>query len=107
MSDPTTVTQTGIKDDNVAASSVIDEEVSFEIAAYPNPVDGILNVSVRGIEEVDAALYIMDLSGKLISIQEMKTTAVTVDMSSYASGTYMIRYKDVQGRTGSLKITRK
>jgi len=36
----------------------------------------------------------------------MTTSSTTVDMTGYASGMYLIRYKDAEGRTGTIKITK-
>jgi len=82
----------------------IDEQ--FELAAYPNPVTNLLTINVRGIEEVNATIQVMDFNGRLVAMKAMTTTSTTVDMTGYASGMYLIRYKDAEGRTGTIKITK-
>ncbi|RYZ52616.1 MAG: T9SS type A sorting domain-containing protein [Sphingobacteriales bacterium] len=95
-----------MREESGTTSTGVDDVLSFELSAYPNPVSGMLNIGVRGIETVDAVLHVMDFHGKLISVMEMKQSSVSIDMSSYASGIYLIRYKDAEGRTGTLKITK-
>jgi len=103
----TTVTQTGIKEEaGVTSNPTATEEAVFELAAYPNPVSGVLTINVRGIEEVSATVQVMDFNGRVVAMKEMTTTSTTVDMTGYASGMYLIRYKDAEGRTGTIKINK-
>ncbi len=99
----TVVTQTGVKEETGTTNST---EMSFELSAYPNPVNDLLTVNVRGIENVDATIQVMDFNGRLVSHKEMKQASTTVDMTGFASGVYLIRYKDNDGRTGTIKVTK-
>ena len=103
----TTVTQTGVKEEaGVTSNPTATEEAVFELAAYPNPVSVVLTINVRGIEEVNATVQVMDFNGRVIAMKEMTTSSTTVDMTGYASGMYLIRYKDAEGRIGTIKITK-
>ena len=107
MSAATTVTQTGIKEEaGLTSNPTATEEAVFELAAYPNPVSGVLTINVRGIEEVNATVQVMDFNGRVVAMKEMTTSSTTVDMTGYASGMYLIRYKDAEGRTGTVKINK-
>ena len=67
------------------------DSVEVKWKFYPNPTNVIINiVSSKEIKE----LYISDLSGKVLKvIQDIKPeTVVTVDLSEYATGIYLIRY---------------
>ena len=58
---------------------------------YPNPTHGILNIKAS----VDIPeLYITDLSGKVLHVVQniQQQEVVQVDLSSYATGIYLIRY---------------
>jgi len=58
---------------------------------YPNPTRGIVNIEAS----VDIPeLYISDLSGKVLQVVKdiRQQRAVQVDLSSYATGIYLIRY---------------
>lgn len=60
---------------------------------YPNPTNGIVNITADiDIEE----LYITDLSGKVLQIVKKleKGRIHRVDLSNYATGIYLIRYPD-------------
>ena len=103
----TTVTQTSAKEEaGLISNPTATEEALFELAAYPNPVSGVLTINVRGIEEVNATVQVMDFNGRVIAMKEMTTSSTTVDMTGYASGMYLIRYKDAEGRTGTIKINK-
>ena len=58
---------------------------------YPNPTRGIVNIEASvDIKE----LYVTDLSGKVLQVlNDINSEAkVQVDLGSYASGIYLIRY---------------
>ena len=58
---------------------------------YPNPTPGILNIKAS----VDIPeLYITDLSGKVLHVVKnvQQQEVVKIDLSSYATGVYLIRY---------------
>lgn len=109
VSPAVTVNQSTVKEEEGTTSNPAGTEQAsevFELSAFPNPVSGILNVNVRGIEQVDAVLHVMDMNGRLISVKEMHEASATIDMSSYAQGMYLVRYKDASGRTGTIKVSK-
>jgi hypothetical protein len=75
-------------------SSVVDDPnkpVDVTWNYYPNPTRGIVNIKAS----VDIPeLYITDLSGKVLKVvKDIKAqNVVQVDLSSYATGIYLIRY---------------
>ena len=81
-------------------------ETVFEMTAYPNPVNDVLTVKVSGIENVDGMIQVMDINGKLIISKALRQAQGDINMSGEATGTYFIRYKDNEGRTGTLKVVK-
>lgn len=61
-----------------------------EMSLYPNPTSGIVRVFGKGIND----LSIMDFSGRMIELDSRiissSKTSVTLDLSSLASGVYLI-----------------
>lgn len=58
---------------------------------YPNPTNGIVNIIANvDIEE----LYLTDLTGKVLQIIKKieKNRAVQIDLSTYVTGIYLLRY---------------
>lgn len=64
---------------------------SIKWSYYPNPTNGIVNI----VAEVDIPeLYVTDLSGKVLQVLNNleKDRVVQIDLSTYATGIYLIRY---------------
>lgn len=59
------------------------------VVVYPNPTDGQFRIenSEMTIERVE----VYDVYGKLMNMVEVKDTQVTMNISSYAAGTYFVR----------------
>ena len=89
------------------------------LSAYPNPVGDLLNITVSGIEEINGTIQVMDALGKVVksfSCKEDANQTTTNNQQSnincqlstvnWSSGVYLVRYKDDQGRTGTLKVVK-
>ena len=95
------VTQLGVKE-AVALTSSND----WHMTAYPNPTSNYIQLAIEGIENIKATVQVMDFNGRVVAMKEMTTSSTTVDMTGFASGVYLIRYKDAEGRTGAIKINK-
>lgn len=58
----------------------------FEWSIYPNPTTNILNI--KGIDDQVQSIQIIDLTGKICGDY---TTTLTIDVSQFNSGTYILR----------------
>ena len=116
VSATTIVTQTTPK---VVQSTSTFNEQNFVLSAYPNPVGDLLNITVSGIEEINGTIQVMDALGKVVksfSCKEDANQTTTNNQQSnincqlstvnWSSGVYLVRYKDDQGRTGTLKVVK-
>jgi hypothetical protein len=101
-SSPTTVVQLLPKITN----GVTNINGEFELSAYPNPVSDVLTITVVGLDEVNGTIQLMDFSGKLILNKAMNEPTLLLEMKDLSSGIYFIRYKDDEGRTGTLKVVK-
>jgi hypothetical protein len=76
---------------------VPENDLTHEIAIFPNPSSGLTTVELSGAVNNDASLEILDLTGRLIHSEKMNATAnfaeSFVDVSSYKSGTYLVKIK--------------
>ncbi len=97
-------TVSGLRPAAESAAQILDG--NFEITAYPNPVSNMLTIAVNGIEAVHAKVQLMDITGKLLAEKAMTETTLSIDMSSYANGMYMLRFADDNGAQGNLRITK-
>lgn len=102
---PTTITQTTVKE-TVALTSENSHSLneSFEMVAYPNPVSEMLTINIRGIETVNALIQVMDFNGRIVLTKEISDSNINLDLSKFAAGMYLVRYKDNEGRAATLKV---
>jgi hypothetical protein len=74
------------------------------MAAYPNPVKDILDIRVNAIQAANVQMTVYDMVGNVISTQNVQVNIgennMTQNVSSYASGVYMIVMQ-----TGSSRAT--
>ncbi|MCK8479603.1 S8 family serine peptidase [Psychroserpens algicola] len=70
----------------------LQEDVFFEFKAFPNPVDDILNIQIPLTNEL-TTLRVYDTLGKLILEQIMTTSSNQIDVSSMASGFYVMSFQ--------------
>lgn len=67
-------------------STGVDEATETPVWVFPNPVSDRL--TLRGLFPASVELY--DLTGRLLLTQTMKGTEISLDLSKYPSGTYLI-----------------
>jgi hypothetical protein len=76
---------------------VPENDLTHEIAIFPNPSSGLTTVEVSGAVNNNASLEILDLTGRLIHSEKMNASAdfaeSFVDVSSYKLGTYLVKIK--------------
>ncbi len=72
------------------------------ISIYPNPARNQMNVNLTNISDALEKLAVYDLSGRLLSTQiysgNVRTLTETIDISSFASGIYLIEVTTGTGR---------
>lgn len=76
--------------------SSIDQAQSLNLSLYPNPAT--TSITVEGLEG-DRTLYLYSLDGRLSFMQRLAGHNATIDVSSLARGTYVVRIDGQQPRT--------
>lgn len=73
--------------------------------AFPNPVVNTLTIPLNGVDGT-GTLNIVDLSGKLISTQQVNLSAskLLVDVSSIANGMYVFNLKLENGKSSTFNV---
>ena len=74
---------------------------SFDATIFPNPSDGILNISVKNSEEY-YDLEVLDVTGRLLQLSDKNIESSELDLSAYDSGIYFIRITNVEKSRNSL-----
>ncbi len=77
----------------------VEDVTAAVVAVYPNPTSGILKVSGTVANQM---IKITDITGSVKGSCKTQEGTTTIDLSSYAKGTYLIQYNDK-----SYKVIRK
>lgn len=67
-----------------------------DIKLYPNPNSGIFTLDMSSMPNITGSYTVYDITGKAIRKKDIDTSAstdVTIDISEFASGTYLINIK--------------
>ena len=81
----------------------------FTVSAYPNPVQGKLNIVNTSTENIAFSMYMYDATGKIILQKDNaeKAKTASIDMTPLAAGLYFLEVKDTNGLTiETLSITK-
>ena len=73
-------------------STLSTEELKLQssIRVFPNPTTYLVNVDLSQLPQGEYQLYLMDLSGKVVYKQSTTATSSQLDMSTFATGTYVL-----------------
>jgi hypothetical protein len=63
-----------------------------EIIIYPNPGNGVFQVTMAGSHNGQNSIEVYDVHGKLISVNLIQNNTAEVNISSHPQGLYFIRY---------------
>ncbi len=108
MSAALVVTQTGAKESLGVTSSGSDgfSDGHFAFSAFPNPAGDHVTVRTNGAVSQRAVVQVMTVAGAAVKEVEMKDAQTEIDLSGFASGVYLIRYKDAEGHTGMVRLVK-
>jgi hypothetical protein len=89
------------------------KEQADEFSIYPNPNDGSFTLNFPPVseeemeqgEEAENDVYIFDVMGKIVFEKKQATgKAITIDLSAYPKGIYMVRVVDEDGNGKVKKV---
>jgi IgGFc binding protein/Secretion system C-terminal sorting domain len=89
-------------------TSVMDRIDDGIITIYPNPSDGVINISSNDQSYRLSSIWITDLQGKSIySLENINQSSKEINLSNIVSGTYIIEIKTNKGTmTSKLTLTK-
>lgn len=85
------------KGDTSISASIKETNVVAAFSIFPNPTKGIINIDLRENILDHATVKIIDLLGKTIYSQKVKSKKVTLNLNSYAKGIYLIKFSNELG----------
>ena len=62
------------------------------VSIYPNPTNGLVTIETKNA--ASGTIEIMDLSGKIIFTETIKSSVSEINMSAYATGVYFVKVKN-------------
>jgi hypothetical protein len=75
-----------------------------EVKVFPNPADQQLNVSFNALQNVDLNIYLADVSGRIVKVQNYAShqgeNSLTFDLDNVSNGIYFL---NIQGEQSSLR----
>ena len=86
---------------NVNACTGINESIASLISVYPNPSNGVLNITLTAELSKNASLEVYDALGKLVVKQVLDNALNTINMSNLDNGIYTFK---VLNNTNTVKI---
>lgn len=66
----------------------------FAISVYPNPTSGLVNVKLLANYPSIGTITTYNIIGNKISAKRVTSTNMSVDLSNYAPGIYLVKYAD-------------
>ena len=70
--------------------SIEEKNISQYIRIHPNPTNGMIEIKSNNLNIKQIELY--DIFGKLLMEKKTNESIVTLDVSPYAKGMYLLRY---------------
>ena len=80
-------------------------ESSLISAIFPNPTNGILHLDIDNPDQ-ELTYELVDLSGRVLASTGIKTTQTTIDLTSFASGEYLLNISSQNALIKTLKIVK-
>lgn len=82
----------------------VDDFDATYLKVYPNPVMDRLTIeNVANLSRVE----VVNLIGQIIFVNKLNATEITIDMSKFASATYLVKIYDSENRIKTIKVIKK
>lgn len=76
------------------------------INAYPNPVTTQLSIDVEDPEKLKLTAILYNINGKLLLKKELISENITIDMSGFNTGTYLLHIRHQNNNIKKYKIVK-
>jgi hypothetical protein len=104
------ITTMGFHQPDIDMATLLNEmDLKGSLYVYPNPVGGLLNISVRGMEAGIYNLKIIDAAGRIVFISEAEVNQHVMDhqlsLNEMAMGNYLLTISNTKFST-TIKLTK-
>ena len=86
-----------VTDVSLGISNAAESNVSVE--AYPNPAQGVVNVDISGLQNVQGRIEIMDMAGRALCSAPCNDAHQQINVADLTNGVYLLVY--INNATGS------
>ena len=93
----------GFHQSNISIVSVEDHDFDVNITLYPNPAIDYINVKISDLERVNS-FCIYDISGRLLSQQQILDKAFKIGFSQLSTGNYIILFTKDDTKIKTIKV---
>ena len=66
--------------------TAVGENLADNVAVYPNPTSGVVNVKANAMQQIT----VVNMMGQVVMMQNIDTDEVTVDLSAFDNGMYLV-----------------
>lgn len=71
----------------------VDENSADNIAVYPNPTSGVVNIKAEAMQKI----IIVNMMGQMVMSQDVDNNEVMIDMSAFENGMYLVNIMTENG----------
>ncbi|MNK01913.1 hypothetical protein D3C87_197270 [compost metagenome] len=89
----------------IESVSGINELSSLITAVFPNPTNGILSLEIENTDQ-ELSYVLNDLAGRTLLSNRIQATYSTIDLSSFASGEYLLNISSKSTLFKTIKIVK-
>tara|TARA_B100000963_G_scaffold302845_1_gene275893 strand:- start:779 stop:1261 length:483 start_codon:yes stop_codon:yes gene_type:complete len=93
----------GFHQPNISIVSVEDHDFDVNITVFPNPAIDYINVKISDLERANR-FYIYDISGRLLSQQQILEKAFKIGFSQLSTGNYIILFTKDDTKIKTIKV---
>lgn len=96
----------GFHQPNLLATAINNVETEYSLLVYPNPSIDYIQLQFQNLNDA-VTVRLLSSDGKLLQSQELKKTSeIKIDMSMYASGTYLLSVTDNQSKVKTYQVVK-
>jgi hypothetical protein len=89
-----------VASEEVCALIIGIEEYTNNFKVYPNPTHSIINIEGEGIEKIS----VLNAMGQIVKVVTVMNEIISINVSNFAAGNYIINVSFLDGSTGTAKI---
>nr|WP_294860253.1 T9SS type A sorting domain-containing protein [uncultured Fluviicola sp.] len=89
----------------IGATSGISELSSLITALFPNPTSGVLSLEISPSDE-ELSYQLVDLAGRVLTSSNIQVAQTSIDLSSFASGEYLLNISSKNTCIKTIKIVK-